>query len=141
KNAEEQLAQERHLLHTLMDYLPDPIFFTDTAPRAIRVNKAMTDLWGLDDPAQAVGKTYFDLVQEDVARQLIEESEEIIRTGHPIVAREKLIPLPDGRMIWFSTTKMSFRDRDGKIIGTFGVSRDITQRKHEEIALRQSEER
>jgi PAS domain S-box-containing protein len=124
-----------------MDYLPDGIYFTDTAPRAIRVNKAVSDGWGLDDPAQAVGKTYFDLVPEEIARQLTEEHEEIIRTGHPIVAREKLIPLPDGRMLWFSTTKMPFRDQDGNIIGTFGVSRDITQRKKEEIALRESEER
>jgi PAS domain S-box-containing protein len=141
KNAEEELAQERYLLHTLMDNLPDAIFFTDTVPRAIRVNKALTDLLGLDDPAQVVGKTYFDILPEEVARQLTEEHQEIIRTGHPIVARERLLPLPDGRIFWVSTTKMPFRDRDGNIIGTFGVSRDITQRKQEEIALRQSEER
>ncbi|HEY7313789.1 MAG TPA: PAS domain S-box protein [Gemmataceae bacterium] len=141
KNAEAELAQERHLLHTLMDNLPDAIFFTDTAPRAIRVNKALTDLLGLDDPAQAVGKTYFDIFPEDVARQVTEEHEEIIRTGRPIVASEGLAPLPDGRMIWFSTTKMPFRDRDGNIIGIVGVARDITQRKQEEMALRESEER
>jgi PAS domain S-box-containing protein len=141
KKAEEELAHERYLLHALMDNLPDAIFFTDTAPRAIRVNKALANLLGLDDPAQAVGKTYFDIFPKEIARQLTEEHQEIIRTGHPIVAKERSAPLPDGRMIWFSTTKMPLRDRDGNIIGTFGVSRDITQRKKEEMALRQSEER
>jgi PAS domain S-box-containing protein len=141
KNAEEELAQERHLLHTLMDNLPDAIYFTDTTPRFIRANKALTDLMGLDDPAQAVGKTYFDYFPEEVARLFTEVDLEIIRTGHPIVAKERPAPRRDGRIIWFSTTKMPLRDREGNIIGLFGVSRDITQRKQEEIALRESEER
>jgi PAS domain S-box-containing protein len=141
KNAEEELAYERYLLHALMDNLPDAIFFTDTANRVIRVNKALTDVFGLVDPAQVVGKTHFDLFPEEVARQLTEENEEIIRTGQPIVAREIPIPVPDGRTMWVSTTKMPFHDRDGNIIGTFGITRDITHRKQEEITLRQSEER
>src|SRR5262249_35286164 len=121
--------------------LPDGIFFMDTANRIIRVNKALADVVGVDDPTKVVGKTNFDLFSEEVARRVTEENQEIIQTGRPIVAREDQVLVPDGRMLWVSRTKMPFRDRDGNIIGTFGVHRDITPRKQEEIALRQSEER
>jgi PAS domain S-box-containing protein len=141
KNAEEELARERHLLHTLMDNLPDAIFFLDSANRIIRVNKALADLYGVHDPAQVVGRTYFDLFSDELARQLTEENLEIIRTGRSIVAKERSVLVPDGRMLWISSTKMPFHDRDGNIIGTFGVTRDISQRKQEEMALRESEER
>jgi PAS domain S-box-containing protein len=141
KNAEEELTHERYLLRTLMDNLPDGIFFMDTASRIIRVNKALADVVGVDDPAQVVGKTNFDLFSEEVARRVTEENLEIIRTGHPIVGKEDQVLVPDGRRLWVSRTKMPFHDRDGNIIGTFGVTRDITQRKQEEMALRQSEER
>jgi PAS domain S-box-containing protein len=96
---------------------------------------------GVDDPAQVVGKTNFDLFSEEDARRVTEENLEIIRTGHPVVAKEDQVLVPGGRMLWVSRTKMPFRDRDGNIIGTFAVNRDITQRKQEEVALRQSEER
>ena len=141
KNAEEELAHERYLLHTLMDNMPDAIFFFDTANRAIRVNKTLAELVGLEDPAQIVGKTLFDFVSEDVARMVTDENVEIIRTGQPLVAKERWVLTSGGRMIWFSSTKMPLRDREGTIIGTFGIARDNTPRKKEEIALRDSEER
>jgi serine/threonine-protein kinase len=136
KQAEEELAQERHLLHTLLDNLPDAMYFKDAAGRFLRVNKAVARLLGLDDPAQVVGKTHFDFFTEEAARRTAADDEEIMRTGRPLVAVEEEITWPDGRHGWLSTTKMPFRDRDGKVIGVFGVSRDITDRKQEETIHR-----
>src|SRR5262249_50625021 len=113
KIAEEELAQERYFFRTLMDNLPDGIWLTQTASRISRANKALTDLFGLDDPAQLVGKSYFDLVTEEYARQSTEENQQIIQTGVPMVAKEKPFTAPDGRVIWGSFTKMPFRDREG----------------------------
>jgi PAS domain S-box-containing protein len=141
KRAEEALAQERHLLHTIMDHLPDAVYFKDTASRFTRVNKAVADLLGLDDPAQLVGKSHFDFFTEEAARLTAADDQEIMRTGQPLVGKDEQVTWPDGRQGWLSTTKMPFRDRDGTIIGVFGVSRDITQRKQAELALRQSDER
>jgi PAS domain S-box-containing protein len=141
KQSEAELAHERYLLHTLMDNLPDAIYFKDTASRFIRVNKAVAVLLGLDDPTQVVGKTHFDFFPEEDARSNTADDLEIMRTGRALVGEDEKITWPGGREGWLSTTKMPLRDQDGTIIGTFGVSRDITQRKQLEIALRQSEER
>jgi PAS domain S-box-containing protein len=141
KQSEAELAHERYLLHTLMDNLPDAIYFKDTASRFIRVNKAVAVLLGVGDPGQVVGKTHFDFFAAENALSNTADDQEIMRTGQPLVREDEKITWPGGREGWLSTTKMPLRDQDGTIIGTFGVSRDITQRKQIEIALRQSEDR
>jgi PAS domain S-box-containing protein len=141
KRAEEALIEERHLLRTLMDNLPDHIYFKDCQSRFIRLNKAMGKWFGLSDPSQALGKTDFDFFSDEHARQAYRDEQEVIRTGRPIQGIEEKETWPDGRETWVSTTKMPLRDAQGRIIGTFGVSRDITARKRAEQALRESEEK
>src|SRR5438132_4503375 len=141
QRAEEALVQERYLLHTLMDNLPDNIYFKDAASRFLRINKALTTYFGLSDPAQAIGKTDFDFFTEEHGRPAYADEQEIIRTGQPVVGKEEKESWLDGRVRWVSTTKMPFRDSDGQIIGTFGVARDITNVKLGEEALRESERR
>jgi PAS domain S-box-containing protein len=141
KRAAEALIEERHLLHTLMDNLPDVIYFKDRESHFIRINKAHAKEFGLSNPAQAVGKTDFDFFSAEHAQPAYRDEQEIIRTGQPMVGKEEKETWPDGRVTWASTTKMPLRDASGNIIGTFGVSRDITGRKQAEEALRKSEER
>ncbi len=141
KRAEVALKHERFLLHTLMDNLPDGIYFKDTASRFLRVNKALAEACGLADPAQAVGKTDFDFFPEALARSAYEDEQEIIRTGQAVVGKDEKAFAKGSHVGWVSTTKMPLRDRDGAIIGTFGVSRHITSLKRAEEALRASEQR
>ncbi|MDB5310908.1 MAG: domain S-box protein [Gemmataceae bacterium] len=141
KQVEGALVQERYLLHAIMDNLPDKIYFKDAASRFVRINKALTTHFGLSDPAQAIGKTDFDFYPEEHARPAYADEQEIIRTGQPVVGKEEKGGRLDGLEEWVSTTKMPFRDKDGKIIGTFGVSRDITRLKRAEEAMRESEQR
>src|SRR5262249_35847520 len=77
KAAEDELSKEQHLFRTLMENLPDGISFTDTATRVIRVNRFLTNLFGVDDPTKAIGKTYFDFMPEETVQQVIAENEEI----------------------------------------------------------------
>ena len=67
--------------------------------------------------------------------------QEIFRTGQPVVARDVRITWADGRVTWVSTTKMPLRDASGAVIGTFGIARDVGERRQAEEALRHSEER
>jgi PAS domain S-box-containing protein len=140
--ADEALAYERHLLKTLMDNLPDAIYFKDTDSRFIRTNKAHAERWfGLSDPEQAVGKTDFDFFSEEHAQQAYADEQEIVRTGQPLINIEEKETWPDGRVTWVSTTKMPLRDAEGRSMGTFGITRDITERKAAEEALKEYSER
>jgi PAS domain S-box-containing protein len=139
--AERALVRERYLLHALLNNLPDNIYFKDAASRFVRVNQALTAYFGLRDPAEAIGKTDFDFFTEEHAGPAFADEQEILRTGRPVVAKEEKETWLDGRVRWVSTTKMPFRDKDGNIIGTFGVAREITKLKLTEEALRQSEQR
>ena len=132
---EAELQQERFLLSTLISNLPDPIYFKDTASRFIRVNQALAERLGGADPTDMLGKTDFDFFAREHAEPAFNDEQEVMRTGQPIVAKEEKEIWPDGREKWVSTTKMPLRDPSGKVIGTFGVSRDITERKRVEQRL------
>ncbi|QEH37167.1 Sensory/regulatory protein RpfC [Aquisphaera giovannonii] len=141
KQALEALTAERHLLHTIMDNLPDSIYFKDADSRFLRINRALSDSFGLDDPATALGRTDFDFFTDEHARPAFEDEREILRTGQPLVNKEEKEIYSDGRTRWVSTTKMPYRDCQGRVIGTFGVARDISKVKLAEGALKESEAR
>jgi diguanylate cyclase (GGDEF)-like protein/PAS domain S-box-containing protein len=130
-----RLREEVFLLETLMDMLPDSIYFKDRESRFTRVNRAGAASYGLTDPCQAIGRTDFDYFTDEHAAQAYRDEQEIVRTGLPLVNVEEKETRPDGSVRWVSTTKMPLRDTAGKIVGTFGVSRDITQRKQFEEQL------
>jgi two-component system, sensor histidine kinase and response regulator len=137
KQAEEALVEERQLLRTLMDNVPDKIYFKDCASRFTRINNALAKMFGLSDAAGATGKTDFEFFGEEHAQQAFADEQEIIRTGRPVVAKEERENWPDGRETWSLSTKMPRRDANGNIIGTFGISLDITGRIRAEVALRE----
>jgi two-component system sensor histidine kinase/response regulator len=136
---EETLAEERSLLHTLMDNIPDVIYFKDAGSRFTRVNQAQAQRLGLVDPAQLLGKTDFDYFTDEHARLAFANEQAILRTGQPLIGKEEMETFSDGRVAWVSTTKMALRDSSGQIIGTFGLSRDISEQKQTE-ALRLAKE-
>lgn len=140
RRAEEALAQERFLLQALMNHVPDHVYFKDRDSRIIRISKALAQLFGVSDPAQAVGKTDFDFFTEEHARQAYEDEQAIIRTGQPVTKeeRETWAGRPD---TWVSTTKAPLRDEEGNVVGTFGISRDITERRRAEAQRAELEAR
>ncbi|MDQ3929749.1 MAG: PAS domain-containing protein, partial [Chloroflexota bacterium] len=113
----------------------------DIECRFTRVNKAMASPFGLDSPEQAIGRADSDFFSEAHAQQTHRDEQEIMRTGLPLIGIEEREIWPDGRERWVLTTKMPLSDREGRIAGTFGISRDITGSKQAEAALREREQR
>ncbi len=135
KRTEEALAKERNLLRALMDNIPDGIYFKDRESRFTQINPALARHFSLSDPAEATGRTDFDFSSKEHARQAYEDEQAIIRSGEPLVGKEEKETSLDGRVGWVSTTKMPLRNQEGQIVGTFGISRDITERKRMEHSL------
>ena len=132
-------AQEGELLHTLMENTPDHIYFKDTESRFIRINRSLADRFGLDNPAEAVDKTDFDFFTREHAQQAYQDEQNVIESGKPMEGKQEKETWPDEQDTWVSTTKVPIRDRDGRIIGTCGISRDITEYYRAQQALRDSE--
>lgn len=137
KKTEELLAYERDLLRALLDNVPDRIYFKDGQSRFLKCSRALAEIFGLKDPEQAVGKNDFDFFSEEHARAAFEDEQRIISTGRPIIGVTEKESWRDGHESWVLTTKMPYRNKDGAIIGTFGVSKDITAIKvaERELAL------
>jgi|WetSurMetagenome_2_1015567.scaffolds.fasta_scaffold00241_2 PAS domain S-box-containing protein len=138
KRVEEELAYERDLLHTLMDNLPDTIYFKDTESRFTRINKAQAKTLGILNPAAAISKTDFDFFVHDHARIAFAEEQEIMRTGKALINKIEKVSRPDGNFTWFTATKVPIFDKTNTIVGTVGVSRDITKMKEFEDELQKA---
>jgi PAS domain S-box-containing protein len=132
-----ELIHERDLLNTLMDSIPDTIYFKDRSSRFTRINKAQVSVLGVDDPGEAIGKTDLDFQSPELANVFYSEEQEIIWTGKPMIDRIEFNPTADGRPRWFSATKVPIFDRDGQINGLVGISRDITEHMLTEEEIRQ----
>ena len=134
-STEEASARDRYLLTTLMNHLPDNIYFRDRESRFIAVNNALAKRFGRENPAELIGKTDLDIFSAEHAFRAMEYERGIIETGEPVVDLEEREVWPDGHITYVLTTKMPLRDPEGRIIGTFGISRDITLRKRAEQEL------
>jgi PAS domain S-box-containing protein len=131
KRVEKELAWEQFLVNALMDNLPDLVYFKDRESRFIRINMAQAKFLGINDPSQAVGKKDFDFFPGKDAQQAYEDEQNIIRTGQMLSLEEKETR-PDSPDTWVSTVKLPLRDKEGNIICTFGISRDVTEQKKSE---------
>ncbi len=131
-----EATRQTYILDMFMKTIPDRIYFKSLDGRTTRANRAHASRLGLQDPGEEIGKTDFDLLPREQAQTKYEQEQQIIRTGQPLIGLEE----PDGEGRWVLTTKMPLRDEDGNIIGTFGISHDITHLKQTEQELRQYRE-
>ncbi|MCA9216768.1 MAG: PAS domain-containing protein [Planctomycetales bacterium] len=140
KRIEAELDQERQLLNALLANTPDNIYFKDREGRFIRISRAMAHRLGLNHPADATQKSDRHFFGEHKEVQSREEEATLMRTGRSLESVEEQVTWPDGSTTWVSTTKAPLRNFVGEVIGTFGISRDITSRKATEAAQREARE-
>jgi sigma-B regulation protein RsbU (phosphoserine phosphatase) len=135
QRAQDAPRRDQHLLEILMSKMPDAIYFKDAESRFLRISRGHARRFGLDDPALAIGKTDADFFIGKHAQEARDNELQVMKTGMPLVGIEEMETWPDGTVSWVSTTKMPLRDPAGRVVGTFGISRDITSRKEAELAL------
>lgn len=124
----QQFAEDHLLLAALMQTIPDHVYFKDRDSRVIRINRAQAHYFGLQDPCDAIGTTDYDHFSREHADQARRDEMQVMQSGTPVTIEEKetWLDRPDR---WVHTTKAPLRNAEGEIIGTFGISRDITARR------------
>jgi PAS domain S-box-containing protein len=129
-----QIETERLFLHAMLESSPDYLYFKDTEGRFLRINRALAAYFGLNDPAEAIGKTDFDFYPEAKAREQWQDELCIMQTGRPVTDKLERHVRPGG-VVWLLSSKAVLCDREGRVVGTFGMSRDITGEKRAQQAL------
>ncbi len=130
-----QESLDSALLRVLMETSPDRIYFKDLQSRFVRNSVAHARSLGVNSPEDCIGRTDFDFFSREHAERAFADEQEIIRSGVPIIAKIERLTKLDGTKGWASSTKMPWRDASGRIIGTFGLTRDITAAKEAEDKL------
>jgi len=138
KQIEESLRRERNLLRTLIDNLPDLIFFKDAEGRYILNNRTHLKSIGIERQEDAIGKRSYDFHPSELVTQYIADETKIVQTGQAMIDREEIVEHRDtGERRWHLTSKIPLKDAQGKIMGFVGIARDITEHKRAEAEREQ----
>ena len=123
------LDQERILLRTVIDNLPDSVYAKDLNMRKTLVNTAEMHLMGLSTEEEAIGKDDYSVYPSERADLFRRYDLEVLEHGIPVLNIEEIVELASGEKRWLLTSKLPLRDGEGKIVGLVGIGRDITERK------------
>ena len=133
-NLHDKNFSDSEMLRLLLDESPDLIYFKDLNSKFIRGSKALCGHLGIA-PEELPGKSDYDFFEAERVHPHFREEQEIISTGKPLISRVEENIGKNGKSWWVLTSKAAFRDRSGKIIGTFGISKNITSLKQAEQEL------
>ncbi len=118
-----------HLLQTFLDNTPDHVYFKDLEGRFTQLSHSLALWLGFEDITAAIGSADADVFAAEHAGPARRQELEVMRTGESIVGVEEKEIWLDGHISWVSTTKVALYDREERVVGIFGTSRDITPRK------------
>lgn len=127
KEVEAQVEDERFLLRQLIDHIPVHVYFKDLASRFVMANKGMAEWMGCAEGAELVGMHDRDFFDENHWKAAEADERRIMETGEPITELLEHEVWSEGEETWVTTSKFPWRDRQGHLKGTFGVSNDVTR--------------
>ncbi|MBI5670145.1 MAG: PAS domain S-box protein [Chloroflexi bacterium] len=122
-----RLTEERHLLRTLIDTMPDLIWAKDRDSNFLILNRMQAKVMGVATPEDAIGKNDFAFFPQADAAKYRADEVEVMESGLGKVGYEERVRDADGNIRWMQATKMPFRDSQGNIVGIVGIVRDITE--------------
>jgi PAS domain S-box-containing protein len=123
------------LVRAFLENIPDYVYFKDRQSRFITVSRSLARYLEAESPGQLIGRTDFDFFEPAYAQSAYDDEQRIIRTGQPLLGKSERGNRLDGQVRWLLTNKLPLRNGKGEIIGTFGLSKDVTKTKEVEIAL------
>jgi len=141
KLAEETLFSSQQMLRTVLDTIPQRVFWKDRNLVYVGCNKPLAIDTGYSDPSELIGKTDYETSSKSIAERYRADDQQVIETGQPKLDFEEPQIRPDGSQGWLRTSKVPLRDKDGKVIGVLGTYEDVTERRVADEALRMSEQR
>jgi tubulin-specific chaperone A len=134
--------EERNLLRTLIDSLPDLIYVKDAESRFVINNTAHLHTLGATSQDDVLGKTDLDLFPEELATQYYADEQEMIRSGQSIINKEEIVVnQTTNKTRWMSVTKVPVQDDEGNTVALVGMNRDITERKQLQQQVQESLQR
>jgi diguanylate cyclase (GGDEF)-like protein/PAS domain S-box-containing protein len=141
KRAEEELYRSRQMLQSTLDTIPQRVFWKDRNSTYLGCNRAFATDAGLNNPAEIIGKSDFELAWSGTADRYRADDKRVMEKGSAKLNFDETQSRPDGSLLWLRTNKLPLHDREGKVTGIIGTYEDITERKQAEQALRTSEKR
>ena len=129
------IEEAKYMLHTVLNHIPDRVFWKDKDHNYVGCNQLFAKDAGLESPEEIVGKSDYDLVWANEADMYRADDMEAINSGEEVIEYEESRTTPDGRDIWLKTIKVPLRDAAGGIFGILGTYQDITERKEAEQEL------
>jgi two-component system, sensor histidine kinase and response regulator len=138
EESEPQRELELSCMRNLLSATGERVYFKDLQSRFLLVSAGWVAAYAPGRAAEElIGKTDFDVFSGQHASAAFQDEQQVIRTGEPIIGKVELETYGGQADAWVSTTKMPLRDERGRIIGTFGISRDVTAQIRAETALAQ----
>ena len=139
--SDNELLSEQYLFNVLMEMIPGRMYFKNRESQFMKISKSLAKWHGLDNPEVVIGKTDFNLFTKEHAQKAYRDEQQVMKSGISLKNIEEKETLKNGEITWSSTTKMPIIDKNGKSLGIFGISRDITDLKQTQKALKESEEK
>ena len=141
KRVQDELFNSRQMLRSVLDNIPQRVFWKDRNSVYVGCNKAFGVDCGYEDPNDLVGKTDYEATSAKTADLYRADDLEVMESGRPKLNYEEPLIRANGSRGWLITSKVPMFDQDGRVSGILGTFEDITERKLSEDALRKSEER
>ena len=133
RRSKEELMKDNALLDAILNHLPDYIYFKDEESRFIRISESMLKLFPVKETKDMIGKSDFDFQPQEAAQKYHEEEKNIQNTRKGFIDDIHYEELSNGVEQWVSSTKLPLINKEGQVIGTFGITKDITHLKMLEI--------
>lgn len=141
KRVETELRQQKDLLQCIIEHAPVRVFWKDTHFRYLGCNSLFARDAGLTRPEELVGKSDFEMGWRDQAEVYRADDWAVMNSDKPKLMFDEPQTTPDGATIWLRTSKVPLHNEADEVFGVLGVYEDITQQRHDQDALRDSEAR